>query len=111
MSVSEIQTGQQPFELLWFDVNDLLIARGPVKMMLFKSLEPKGKAVVWSQYNILIMLRCRLQNTNRSPSNGLKPIACSTKSDSPLIDLRMSVTPAAKNTRLKVSGPIIRPPP
>jgi hypothetical protein len=42
MGVSIIQTSEQPFELLGFDVNDLLIARGPVKTMLLKSLEPKG---------------------------------------------------------------------
>lgn len=42
---------------------------------------------LWPQYRILILVRLRLQDTNRSPENGSKSMACSTRIDIPLMPL------------------------
>jgi hypothetical protein len=42
------------------------------------------------------MLRRRLQKTKRSPSKGFISMACSTKTNNPLIDFRISVLPTAR---------------
>lgn len=48
---------------------------------------------LWSQYRILMMVRCRLQKANRSPVKGLRYRLYSKRIDNPLIDFLMSVAP------------------